>query len=260
MQKFRRRCLLIALPIFFGFLMFYILPFIMTIRYSFVNSAFDQTFVWGKNFLSVYQNNYFLLAVKNTVVFTVIGVPALVGCALMLGLMMCSMGDDYRWVRTAFILPIVLPSVSVAKVFLQMLSSYPARLAVILIFIWKNMGFHLILIIAAIMMSDKAVYEAAELDGARGLSKLIYITIPQIRGTLFFCLVLATSQSLKIYREVFLMWGAYPPNEVYLLQHFMNNHFTKLNYQILSASAISFAVILFGLVGLVIWQENKMEQ
>lgn len=260
MQKFRRRCLLIAVPIFFGFLLFYIFPFILTIRYSFVNSAFDQSFVWFKNYIAVYGNDFFQLAVKNTVIFMIIGVPALVGCALALGVLMDALGDQHRWIRTAFVLPIVLPSVSIAKVFLQMLAGLSPRFSIVFVFVWKNIGFHLVLILAAIRMTDKSVYEAAELDGAVGIKKLIHITIPQIRGTLFFCVILATSQSLKIYREAYLMWGSYPPNEVYFLQHFMNNHFAKLNYQTLSAAALSFAVVLFGLVAIAIKQERRMEQ
>lgn len=260
MKGFRRKCGLLALPVFAGFLLFYILPFALTVRYSFVRSAFDQSFVWWENYHATYQNEYFRLAMKNTALFTVISVPLLVSIALLLGLMLYSYGKEHSVIRMAFVLPILLPSVTVAKVYVQLFADISPGLPVVLMFIWKNLGFHLVLIMAAMAMTDKSVYEAAELDGARGLTKLIKITIPMIKGTLFFCTVLGMSQSLRIYREVYLMYGAYPSSDVYFLQHFMNNHFAKLNYQTLAASAITFAVVLFGLVAVAVRQEHRMEQ
>lgn len=259
MRLFRRKCFLLAAPVFLGFLLFYIVPFGLTIRYSVLESAFSQRFVGFDNYAKTFQNKYFRLALSNTALFTAIGVPSLVGLALLLGLVLYGLGEKHAALRSAFVLPILLPSISVATVFAHLFSGVSPRIPVVLVFLWKNLGFHIVLIIAALSMTDKEVFEAAEMDGARGLTKLRKITIPLIKPTLFFCFVLGASQSLRIYREVYLMYGSYPNSLVYSLQHFMNNHFEKLNYQTLASSAMTFAAVLFLLVGLAFRRERRME-
>lgn len=257
MKRFRRRCFWLAAPVFAGFLLFYIVPFGWTIRYSLVESAFSPRFVGLRNYAETFRNRYFRLALGNTALFTALGVPALVGLALLLGAALFALGEEHARLRSAFVLPILLPSVSVAAVFAHVFAGASPRLPALLVFLWKNLGFHVVVVIAGLAMIDREIFEAAALDGARGWTRLRRVTIPLLRPTLFFSAVLGASQSLRVYREVYLMYGAYPSGSVYLLQHFMNNHFQKLNYQTLSSAAMTFAAALFALVALALRQERE---
>ena len=259
MKQFRRKCFWLAAPVFAGFLLFYIVPFGWTVRYSLVESAFSLRFVGLRNYAETFQNRYFRLALGNTVLFTAFGVPALVVLALLLGVALFRLGEEHARLRSAFVLPILLPSVSVAAVFAHVFEGASPRIPTLLVFLWKNLGFHVVLVIAGLSMIDREIFEAAALDGARGWTKLRRVTIPLLGPTLFFSAVLGASQSLRVYREVYLMYGAYPSSSVYLLQHFMNNHFAKLNYQTLSSAAMAFAAVLFALIALAVRHERRMD-
>ena len=122
---------------------------------------------------------------------------------------------------------------------------------------WKNAGYNLILLTAALSMIPREISEAASLDGARGLSKLTRITLPMIAPALFFSGVMSVMQSLRVFKETYLLYGAYPDPSIYLVQHYMNNHFAKLNYQNLTAGAIFFALLVGAVVALYYWLERR---
>lgn len=84
----------------------------------------------------------------------------------------------------------------------------------------------------------KDIQEAAALDGAKAVQRFEYIVFPWLRPTLLFGVILAGAQGLRIYRETYLLYGEYPQDSVYFLQHYMNNHFYKLNYQRIASAAL----------------------
>ena len=87
-----------------------------------------------------------------------------------------------------------------------------------------------------------------------------HITLPNIAPTLFFTFVLSIVNSLKIFRESFLLYTNYPDESVYMLQNYLNNHFQKLNYQNISTAAIFFAVIVYTVVAVVFVAEKKWSE
>lgn len=81
------------------------------------------------------------------------------------------------------------------------------------------------------------------------LPALSRITLPMITPTAFLVFVLAWINAFKIFKEVYFIAGAYPDYSVYTLQNYMNNMFGKLNYQLVTAAAYSFGLIVFALFG-----------
>ena len=76
------------------------------------------------------------------------------------------------------------------------------------------------------------------MDGAREGQCFFYITLPQLRSTLFVTAVLALINSFKVFREAYLVAGQYPHSSIYMLQHVLSNWFTNLDMQKISAAAV----------------------
>ena len=77
------------------------------------------------------------------------------------------------------------------------------------------------------------------------------------RQALFFALILTIVNSLKIFRESYLLYGYYPDESVYMLQNYLNNHFAKLNYQNIGTAAVLFAVVVYSIVAVLFALEKK---
>lgn len=275
-MKMNRKMLLLSLPFLAGFLLFYILPLFYSLYYSAIESAFFPKWVGFQNYIAVLQNQYYRLALWNTFEFAWTGVPVLTLVALILSLLFHGMGGKHGWLRGAFVLPMLLPSASVVPIFRHFFTDYnsPVQLAMLglgmsqsqivrvpvyLLYVWKNVGFNVILLMAALLMIPRDIYEAAALDGARNFRRFRSITLPLITPTLFFVVLMSIVQSLRIFKEAYLLYGAYPDTSIYMVQHYMNNHFFKLNYQNLTSGGLIFAVIVYLLVLLYYYFERRMD-
>ena len=124
------------------------------------------------------------------------------------------------------------------------------RVPVVLMYVWKNIGFSVVIFSAALQSVPEELYEFARLEGAGIYQQETKITLPIILPTAFLVFVLAWVNAFKIFKEVYFIGGAYPNESVYTLQHFMNNKFAMLDYQDVTTAAYSFAVIVFVLFGI----------
>ena len=131
------------------------------------------------------------------------------------------------------------------------------RLPVVLMFLWKNLGFCLIIFLAALQSIPQPLYEYAQLEGAGFFTRAFRITLPMITPTAFLVFVLAWINAFKIFKEVYFIAGAYPDYSVYTLQNYMNNMFGKLNYQLVTAAAYSFGLIVFALFGALFFLQRR---
>ncbi|NLB89968.1 MAG: sugar ABC transporter permease, partial [Clostridiales bacterium] len=118
------------------------------------------------------------------------------------------------------------------------------RLPVILLYIWKNLGFSVVIFAAALQAVPEALYEFASLEGANAFKREFKITLPLVLPTAFLVFVLAWVNTFKIFKEVYIISGPYPSEEIYTLQHYMNNLFNKLDYQNVTAAAYIFAAMV----------------
>ena len=130
------------------------------------------------------------------------------------------------------------------------LESAALRAPIVLMYLWKNTGFSVVIFSAALQAIPEAYYEFASLEGANAVQNEIKITLPQILPTAFLVFVLAWVNAFKIFKEIYFIGGAYPHDAVYTLQHFMNNKFAMLDYQDVTTAAYSFAVIVLVLFGM----------
>ena len=252
--------ILFLLPSLAGFLTFFIVPFVYSFYYAFTENAFTKKFVWFDNFRHLFENEYFRLAMKNTGKFTLLAVPLTMAISLILALALVRFATRLPFVKSALFLPVILPSATIVMLWNAYISDFAPFHSLLLIFLWKYGGLNVMLMLTALSGMDKSMLEAARIDGANVFRQTVHITLPNIAPTLFFTFILSVVNSLKVFRESYLLYGNYPDESVYMLQNFLNNHFAKLNYQYISTAAIFFAVIVYTVVAVVFVAEKKWSE
>ncbi|MGL4799707.1 MAG: carbohydrate ABC transporter permease [Cellulosilyticaceae bacterium] len=256
------------LPSLIGVMVFIFIPFIDVIRRSFF-SAMSGKFVGAKNYMNVFENEAFKLASSNTLKFMVVCIPLLIILSLGLALLIQKIGEKAQLFKMTFLLPMAIPVASVVLLWQVlfhkngMLSSLVMSLGgegvdwmktdwafwvLVGSYLWRNIGYDMVLWLAGLSTLSPAVYEAAKVDGAGAWQQFLKITLPQLLPTLFTIVVLSILNAFKVFREAYLIAGDYPHDSMYMLQHLFNNWFTSLDIDKLSAAATVVAIIIFILI------------
>ena len=127
---------------------------------------------------------------------------------------------------------------------------------VLLLFLWKNLGYNMILFMSGLANIPKELLEVASVEGASPFYKFFNIKLRYLSPTVLFVTILSLINSFKVFREVYLLTGDYPYESLYMLQHFMNNTFRALDYQKLSAAAVVMALVMVVIIALLFWIED----
>lgn len=266
-------------PSVIGVSVFFIVPFFVIVYYSVINNPVQHEFVFFKNFIALFNNSAFRTAAKNTAVFSLIAVPLAVVLPFLLAEMLEARIPLKSQFRTFFLSPMMVPVASVVLIW-QVLFSYNgtvndflanfgiekidwlksqyAQVVVVILFLWKNLGYNMILFMAALSNIPKELLEVADIEGATPWFKFKHITLWYLSPTILFVAILSLINSFKVFREVFLLTGEYPVESLYMLQHFMNNTFKSLDYQKLSAAAVLMAVVMVVIIALLFVFEDKL--
>ncbi|MBR5459351.1 MAG: sugar ABC transporter permease [Clostridia bacterium] len=266
-------------PSILGVAVFFVLPFITVVQYSLVDNPISNTYVGFENYKNLLKNPAFLMAAKNTLTFSVAAVTLAVLLSLGLALMLEAKIPAKSRLRTFFLSPLVVPTASVILIWqvvfsyngsfnsivelfggqpIDWLKSEYSQIVILLMFLWKNLGYNMILFMAALSNIPKAQLEAAEVDGAGAVRRFFVIKLRYISPSLFFVILLSLINSFKIFREVYLLTGGYPFESIYFLQHFMNNTFKSLDYQKLSAAAIIMSVVILVVILVIFLLEDRL--
>lgn len=137
------------------------------------------------------------------------------------------------------------------------LKSNAALVVIVILFLWKNLGYNMILFMAALASVPKDILEVARLESATPLQTFFYIKVRYLSSTILFVTIMSLISSFKIFREVYLLTGDHPYDSIYTLQHFMNNKFKTLDYQTLSAAAILMSIVMIVIIGILFIVESR---
>ena len=264
-------------PSLLGVGIFFILPFCVVGYYSLIDGVGSKNFVFLQNFIKLFDNSAFRLAAKNTLTFSAMAVPLAVVLSMVLALMLESRIPLKSQFRTFFLSPMMVPVASVVLIWqvlfnyngtvnefimlfgadkVDWLQSQFAPVVVLLLFLWKNLGYNMILFMAALNNIPKELLEVADVEGASEMYKFFAIKLRYLSPTVLFVTILSLINSFKVFREVYLLAGAYPYEALYTLQHFMNNTFDSLDYQKLSAAAVLMALVMVVIIALLFKAED----
>ena len=260
---------LMTLPFLFpslaGVLVFFVLPFLVVIYQSVLDNPVTKNFVFLKNYEMLVNNNALRMAVKNTLTFSAIAVPLAVILPLLLAIILMSNIPGRSRFRTMFITPLMVPVASVVLIWqvvfhyngvlneitamfgaapIDWLKSEYGHLVVLVLYLWKNIGYNMILFMSALAAIPKDIIEVAMLEGAGPIRRFFAIKLRYLSSSIVFVSLLSLINSFKVFREVYLLTGDYPFDTLYMLQLFMNNTFGSLDYQKLSSAAIGVSVVM----------------
>ena len=267
---------LFIMPGFIGILVFIIMPYMDVVRRAFVQTAAGR-FIGMNNFIEVFQNKAFGLAMGNTVRFVAVCIPILLALSLGIAVRLTKNSQVSKVIKTGVLIPMAIPVASVVLLwqflfhgngflngFLHifgvngpdwMNTSYSFGILVFS-YVWKNLGYTVILWLAGISMIPGDIYEAARVDGAGEWQCFWKMTIPNLKGTFFTVTVISLLNSFKVFREAYLVAGDYPNGSIYLLQHLFNNWFRNLDLDKMAAGAVTLSVVLLVLI-LGLWGRRK---
>ena len=265
------------IPSLAGVLLFFIVPFGIVIYYSLIGNSITKEFVGLENYTKLIHNDAFIKASKNTALFSVTAVPLAVILPMGLAALLERNIPGKSLLRTLFLSPLMVPSASVVLVWqvlfhnhgtvnqiietfgskgFDWMNSGHGQVVIVLMFLWKNMGYNMILFMSALCGIPKDIIEVADLEGAGRLYKFIHIKLRYLSPTILFVLILSLINSFKVFREVYLLTGDHPLEKLYMLQHFMNNTFNSFDYQKLSTAAVLFAIVMAVIIAILLITEN----
>lgn len=266
-----RTALAFLLPSLVGLMGMFLVPTADVVRRSFF-SAMGNSFVGFDNYQTVLANRSFRLALSNTGRFLVVCIPLLLALSLAVALLLYRQRRLQDLLRTTYLMPLVVPVTSVVLIIqtvfqkngllsalcaafgkapVDWLNSEYAFYVLVICYLWKNLGYNVVLWLAGLSAIPASLYEAARMDGATGRQRFRYITLPQLRPTLFMTAVLALINSFKVFREAYLVAGQYPHTSIYMLQHVLSNWFTNLDMQKISAAAVLIMAAILVIVAVV---------
>ena len=271
------RSLCFLFPSLLGVGLFFILPFGVVVYYSLIDGVGSRNFVGLSNFIKLFNNSAFIMAAKNTLKFSFTAVPLAVALAMGLALMLeCRIPLKSQF-RTFFLSPMMVPVASVVLIWqvlfnyngtineflllfgadkIDWLQSEYCQLVVLVLFLWKNLGYNMILFMSGLANIPKELLEVADVEGASSAYKFFAIKLRYLSPTILFVAILSLINSFKVFREVYLLTGDYPYEKLYMLQHFMNNTFRSLDYQKLSAAAVVMAIVMVVIIALLFIAED----
>lgn len=274
----KNRGIFFLLPSLLGVAIFYVIPYLDVVRHSFLG-AVDGTFVGLKNYQTVLTNTAFRLAASNTLRFTLVCMPILIILSLFVAVVL-SKGKHGKLLKSCFLMPMALPAVSVALLWQLLfdkqgllngwlsifgvtgqdwMNTDNAFYILVFSYIWKNLGYDVVLWMAGLSGISESIYEAARVDGASEWKCFTRITLPNLKPALYTITVLSFLNSFKVFREAYLVAGNYPHDTIYLLQHLFNNWFRDMSLDKMAASAVLVSGVIIVLILLLgrMWEERE---
>lgn len=264
MTKRERTGWFFVLPSLIGVAVFYVVPFGDVVRRSFLQAAGDG-FAGLDNYGKVLVNPAFRLAAGNTIRFVLVCIPLLLLLSLGLAVLLQSHKKGMNLLKSSYLVPLAIPAASVVllwnlvfdshgflngiltflgKTGIDWMNTDAAFWVLVFSYIWKNLGYDVILWLAGLSRIPENIYEAARVDGAGSWKCFWYITMPNIRPVAFTIVILSLLNSFKVFREAYLVAGNYPQEKIYLLQHVFNNWFSELSVDKMAAGSVVLCTLI----------------
>lgn len=263
MKNTAKKGICLAVPAVLGFMVFYVLPMGVTLWQS---VSFGGEFTGLENYQITFENHMFRLAVGNTLRFLAAALPLILILSLALALLLAEKFPGNRFFRLILLYPMLVPvaaTVMTVQIFLgsqgvlntflnqvglprqEWIYSSWAFVILLLLYLWKNMGYAVILLLAGLAMLPKEYMEMARMDGAGKWKCLWYVRLPLLAPMILFTALISLLNAFKCFREAILIGGNYPHESIYMLQHYLTNNFNNMNYMKISvASTLVFLTIV----------------
>lgn len=265
------------MPSMAGVFLFVLIPFADVGKRSF-RTAVTGEFCGIENYKVIFSNQAFLLALRNTLKLVAAGMPLLIIASLVISLAMYQL-TWAQGLKSAYLFPMAVPTAAIVLIWKMLfhknglinaglvaigfgavdwLGSDASFWVLVVSYVWKNLGYTIVLWLAGLKSVSGELKEAARVDGASELKCLMYVVLPGLKPVLYTITILSFLNSFKVFREAYLVAGAYPQPGMYLLQHLFNNWFTNLEIDKMAAAAVCITVVFVVFCSLLqhMWDEE----
>ncbi|NLG83621.1 MAG: sugar ABC transporter permease [Firmicutes bacterium] len=269
---------LFLLPSFVGLVVFVVLPIIKSFLLSFHNWDLLGAMKWNglKNYRQLIKDPFFIDSLKNTAYFSFVSVPCNICIGLFLAVMLNQKIRGVKTYRVVYFLPVVCSTVAVALIWqwlydkdfgvvnyllnkiglpgVPWLTSFVwAMPAVILVAVWKGIGYNMVIFLAGLQGVPAELYEAAKIDGANAWARFWHVTLPMISPTTFFITVMSLIGSFQVFDVTMVLTGGGPGTATITLVQYIYRcafEFFRMGYASAIAYVLFAIVLLFTLIQL----------
>ena len=256
------------IPSLIGVSVFVLVPFVDVVRRSFMN-VLGSEMVGFRNYIAVFNNVAFRLAAANTFRFLIICIPILLVLSLTISVFIHRQSKHGHFIKMTFLIPMAIPVVSVVIIWkvlfdrngmlngllstfgfasINWMGSDSAFWVLVFSYIWRNLGYNIVLWVAGLAAIPGSIYEAARVDGASEWQIFFRVTLPNLKHIAATITILSLLNSFRVFREAYLVAGEYPHPSMYLLQHLFQNWYRDLSLDRLSAAAVLMTLVITILV------------
>lgn len=285
LNDYRLWALFFTLPIMIFFIIFFLIPAVTGLYFSFTNynGINKMDFVGISNYKEIFSNLEFLKVIARTAVYVMITVPAAYCVSLGLAVLLTArnlkcrtllrvvvywptllstimVGLTWRWIfgENFGVINFILQEMGLRSI--EWFSNASAAFATTIIAnIWQNAGFAMMIFIGAIEQISVELYEASQMDGASPWQKFFYVTLPQIKPTSFLIIITSTIGAFKVFAEIVTLTGGGPGNSTtFIIQYIYETGFEKMKVGYSSACSMILFVLLL-VLSLIQTKMNKEE-
>ena len=278
---------LFLLPALILLVVFFFIPFFQTVTLSFQDyssNIYNPTYIGLKNYLELLKNPIFYKVLINTFIYLAVAVPILAIFPLFLAILLNREIKGLTLYKILIYLPVVVSIVVAAIAFKwlyadQGILNYIAQsfglkpigwltdpkwslYSVIIVTIWKGIGYYMMIYLAALMSVPKELYEACDIDGASFLRKHLTVTIPHIMPTIALVVTISSISAMKVFAEIYVMTKGGPLNSSKTIVYYIYERaFENLDLGYASAMAIVLLIIvmIFSLINIFCFERKKYQ-
>ena len=285
-RRNRKKAYLFLLPNFLGFFVFTLIPVITALVYSLTDYDGNNrmNFVGLKNFLQLFSDSSFVFSLQNTLIYTIVTVPLIILLSLLVSVLMNNGVKGAPIYRAIMLFPHIASIVAVTVVwqFLYNAKSGPinqilqtfgvdnppawlsnqktALIAVMIMIVWKGIGYYMIIYLAGLRGIPADQYEAATVDGANAWEKLRYVTIPNLRPVTFYATIMCIINSFQVFTPIYVMTKGGPGRATsVLVLKIYEDAFVNYKFGYASAEAMILFLLILIVTLIQFYHNKKME-
>ena len=274
-------------PDVLGLILIYIVPIIFTIYYSFFswNGAGKKRFIGIENYRSLFSDPLWFRSMGITFIYVLVYVVLLVCGAILLAVLINKKTKGIQIFRTVYFFPIVMPIIVAAIVWqfiyepsygvlnyvLRTLGMEPkawlgsqdmALISVVIVSVWKQVGYYMILMLAGLNDIPVEYYEASIIDGANGVQRFFKITLPLLKPMIVFILVVSVITGLQDFDQVYVLTRGGPNYATYVQVFYIYEKafkFLKMGYASASSVVLFIIIMVMSLLQLKLFKGGKVQ-
>lgn len=278
---------LFILPALLILLLFFFIPFFETVVLSFKDFSHDiynPTWVGLANYIKLFKSTEFYLVLMNTFIYLFAAVPVLVVVPLILAVLINQKIRCVTLYKVLIYLPVVVSIVVVAIAFkwlyaqqgilnfiVTSLGGSPvgwltdpnvAIYSIVLVTIFKGIGYYMMIYLSALMSAPADLYEAAEVDGANFLQKHLTVTIPYLMPTIVLIVTISSISALKVFAEIYVMTRGGPLKSTETIVYYIYERaFENLDLSVASAASVVLLgiVMVFSIINIVFFEGKRYQ-